>query len=105
MVSNPQQSLSETCYFLGILQNMKDGLVVIKTILEQSRAEIPEEGARMHQLLGYAKDNSRWHITRLCTMNNFNKKLISTQSVTELGFMNKLVLDPTTLENVEAWNM
>ena len=98
MVSAPPEEEGDTCYFFGIVHALKESLLVVKAVIDKDLAlQFPEEEKRVRKLVSYAQPDNPWHVTRICTLNNFNKKLKAINNVPEIGFMTNLVLDPTNV--------
>ena len=100
MVSSPHDEQRDTCYFFGIVHTLKENLLIVKAVIDREQAlQYPEEKERITQLVQYAQEDNPFLVTRICTLNNFNKILIAINNVPEIGFMTNLVLDPTNCEN------
>lgn len=84
------------CYFLGIVHTLKEGLLIIRTVLSPELAGTSlEETKRFNLLVAQAQQDSVWTVNRLCTLNNYNRTYLGTQNSMEMGHMTNQILDPS----------
>ena len=95
-MSSASDSDAQSCYFLGVVHTLKEGLLIIRTVLSPELAtKSPEEADRFNLLVARAQQDSIWSVNRLCTLNNFNRTYIGTQNSMEMGQMTNQLLDPS----------
>jgi hypothetical protein len=81
---------------MGIVDTLKDSLLIIRTILSPELANSsPEEKERFERLVAYVQNDSKWSVTRLCTMNNYNRTYLGIQNSMEMSGMTNQILDPS----------
>ena len=81
---------------MGIVATLKDSLLIIRTILSPELANSsPEQKERFETLVGYVQNDSKWSVTRLCTMNNYNRTYLGIQNSMEMSGMTNQILDPS----------
>ena len=96
LVSSATGSDAVSCYFLGVVHTLKEGLLIIRTVLSpELAAKSPEEANRFNLLVARAQQDSIWSVSRLCTLNNYNRTFIGIQNSMEMGQMTNQILDPS----------
>jgi len=88
-------SLANECFFIGIVDSLKEDVAIIKTVLDKKRSvTMKDEAQRFNNLVKRAQDSSEWQVKRLISLNSYNRQYLALNGVSDLGGLQEFFLDP-----------